>query len=134
MSNEDVARKFVEKINAHDVAAIVALMANDHVFVDSLGNKFVRPSIETGWAEYFLIVPDYQITINKMIPDNKNNMIVLLGKAGGTYVPSGGKMRQENKWETPSAWCAKIQDGKLSEWQIYSDNEPIRSKMRNPSL
>jgi len=33
-----VAQKFVERINAADVAGLAALMTEDHRFIDSLGN------------------------------------------------------------------------------------------------
>jgi ketosteroid isomerase-like protein len=128
-SNLEVARRFVDRINAHDVKGLVALMTVDHVFVDSLGDKFTRPSIEAGWEQYFAMVPDYWIRIDRMVIEN-DNALILIGMAGGTYVPEDGAMKPENKWETPAVWNAHIRAGKVSEWRIYSDNEPIRAKMR----
>lgn len=128
MSGLDVARSFVEKINAHDVAGIVALMTEDHVFVDSLGNRTTRPGIEVGWGEYFTMVPDYWIRVEREVVDGE--AVILFGVAGGTYVPSGGSMKQENAWETPAVWKAVIHGKKVSEWRIWADNEPVREKMR----
>lgn len=42
MTVSEVARKFVEKINAHDTEGLVSLMTADHVFIDSLGKKVER--------------------------------------------------------------------------------------------
>ena len=87
--------------------------------------------MQTGWQHYFTMVPDYSIQIEKEIPNGHE--VILLGKAGGTYVGRDGILKPENRWETPAAWRAAVTDGKLSEWQVYCDNEPIRAKMRAAS-
>ncbi len=127
MSSE-VVERFVDRINAHDVDGLVSLMSADHMFTDSLGDKVARPAIETGWREYFTTVPDYWVRVDRVFVDEPT--LILLGAAGGTYVPNGEAMRPENKWETPAVWRAVIRDGEVSEWQIFADNEPIRAKMR----
>ena len=35
----EVLKRWLAAINAHDVSAVATLMAEDHVFVDSLGNR-----------------------------------------------------------------------------------------------
>lgn len=129
MSNLRVARRFVEKINAHDVDGVVSLMTANHVFVDSLGNRSGRPDIEDGWRAYFAMVPDYWIKITEEVI--VENAVIIFGTAGGTYVPSGGAKKTENEWETPAVWRAAVRAGKVSEWRIWADNEPIRLKMRS---
>jgi len=129
--NSEVVEKFVDRINAHDVDGLVALMSADHVFIDSLGNKFARPAIETGWRQYFATVPDYWVRVDRVVTDEP--ALILFGAAGGTYVVDGGAIRPENKWETPAVWRAVIRNGKVSEWRIFADNEPIRAKMRAAS-
>jgi len=128
MTIPQTAQEFVRSINAHDSKHLVALMSPDFVFIDSLGNKATRPAIDAGWQQYFAMVPDYWIKVDQLVTDG--NMVILIGTAGGTYVPKSGKMTPGNKWETTAAWRAVIKDGKVSEWQIYADNEPIREKMR----
>ena len=119
---------FVSRINAHDVEGIVSLMARDHVFVDSLGRRFGRPGIEDGWRRYFVSVPDYRVTVETKL--ERGSLVALFGKASGTYVPEGGVPRAANRWATPVAFRVKVQRGKVSEWRVYSDNEPIRARMR----
>jgi ketosteroid isomerase-like protein len=126
--NSEVAEKFVDRINAHDVDGLVTLMSDDHVFIDSLGGKFSGPEIETGWRQYFADVPDYWIRIDRVVADE--SALILFGTAGGTYVADGGIVKPENRWETPAVWRAVIQDGRVSEWRIFADNEPIRVIMR----
>ena len=124
----NVTHQFVERINAHDVAGIISLMTADHTFIDSLGARFTRPAIEEGWRRYFGMVPDYWIRLDRELTEE--DISVLIGAAGGTYVPDGGRMEPENRWEAPAIWVARIKGAKLSEWRVYSDNEPIRAKMR----
>jgi len=128
MTGSSVARAFVERINAHAVDEVVSLMTRDHVFIDSLGTRFTRPQIESGWQEYFKMVPDYQIKIDSEVANG--DLTVLFGTAEGTYVSGDGVIKPGNRWTTPAAWRVVTRGGKVSEWRIYSDNEPIRSVMR----
>lgn len=122
-----VVEQFVSKINAHDLGGLIALMTTDHAFVDSLGNKSVRPVIEKGWEEYFAMVPDYWFRIDRTISDVDTSALV--GEAGGTFVPKVGMPSPGNAWKTPAVWVARVEHGKVAEWRIFCDNEPIREKM-----
>ena len=124
----EIAQKFVKAINAHDTDGLAKLMSSDHVFIDSLGNRFPASAMRSGWQEYFTMVPDYWIRVDQIVP--AGNVIILCGKAGGTFVPKGGMMKRENKWETPAVWRALVKQGRVAEWRVYCDNEPIRERMR----
>ncbi len=126
--SERVAQAFVSAINAHDVDGLTKLMSSDHVFVDSLGDKFPASAMRSGWQQYFTMVPDYSIKVDQIVSDG--NVIVLFGSAGGTFVPKDGMIKPENKWETPAVWRVLVKDGRVAEWRVYCDNEPIREKMR----
>ena len=55
----DVALSFVDRINRHDLAGLVALMTEDHRFVDGLGQEVLgRGQMEKGWLGYFSWFPD----------------------------------------------------------------------------
>jgi len=124
----EIAQKFVKAINAHDTDGLTKLMSKDHVFVDSLGNRFPASAMRSGWQEYFTMVPDYWIKVDHIV--SEGNTIILCGSAGGTFVPKSGMMKPENKWETPAVWRALVKEGRVAEWRVYCDNEPIREKMR----
>lgn len=138
---ESVAREFVSAINAHSVERLVALMAANHRFVDSLGNVVEgREKMRAGWAGYFGMVPDYSITVQEMFRSSDDEggirddstalgVIVMLGTAAGTYAPKG-ELKPENRWNTPVALRAQVADGLIVEWRVYADNEPIRELMR----
>jgi len=124
---ESVAHAFLRAINRQDVDALVALMSPNHRFVDSLGNAVEgRENLRTGWAAYFGMVPDYAVAIEETYPSER--AVVLLGVAQGTFTRNG-TLRPENRWLTPVALRALIEDGLVAEWRVYADNEPIRKVM-----
>ncbi len=127
-SAEAIAEAFVRAINRQDVDALAALMAEDHRFVDSLGNLVQgRENMRVAWDAYFRMVPDYTIAVEEIYCGAP--VVVLLGVAQGSYAP-GGPIRKENRWETPVAIRVFVEEGKVSEWRVYADNEPIRRLMR----
>ncbi len=44
-----------------------------------------------------------------------------------------GTSKAANRWQTPAAVRARVQDGKVAERRIYADNEPVRKLMRGES-
>ena len=106
-------------------------MAEDHVFIDSLGEKSARPAVEQGWRRYFEMVPDYWVRVDRSIVEGDTT--ILVGSAGGTYVAKKGA-KSEAKWETPAVWTARTRQGRVVEWRIYADNEPIRARMREAAV
>jgi len=71
-----IAKEFVKAINAHDADGLTKLMSNDHVFVDSLGNRFPASAMRSGWQEYFTMVPDYWIKVDQIV--SEGNAVRLL--------------------------------------------------------
>jgi ketosteroid isomerase-like protein len=115
-SAAETFRQFVAAINAHDVEAIVALLASDHLFVDSTGGRVEgAATMRTGWRSYLTMCPDYWIRIDKSIPEG--DTVLAVGEAGGTIdnVP----------WRRPAAWEAVIRDGLVLEWRVFADNKPV---------
>jgi len=127
-SAESVAKAFAQAINQHDPDRLADLMAENHRFIDSLGNAVEgREKMRAGWAGYFRMVPDYSITVEHALADGAT--VVLLGVAGGTYAPRE-ELKPENQWKTLVAIRAQIDGSKVSEWQVYADNEPMRTLMK----
>lgn len=140
-SPADVAQEFVEAINRQDVDHLVDLMTPQHRFIDSLGNTASgRESMRHAWTLYFQMVPDYSLSIDETYV--QESVVVMLGTAGGTYshafeqiqstgmpIPDGTS-RYQKRWKTPAALRARVEDGKVAEWRVYADNEPLRKLMR----
>ena len=124
----DVVEALAAAINRHDLDGIMRNLHEGHVFVDSLG-KEVRgaPAVRKALESYLAMVPDYWLRIDHgvLAPE----YIALFGAAGGTLVVDG-KLKPKNWWETTAAWRAEIVDGRVAKWQVYGDNEPIRSLMK----
>ena len=122
-----VALGFVAQINAHDVSGITALMTEDHVFVDSLGNRqHGRQNMTEGWRAYLEAFPDYTIVVEQSFASGP--VVMLWGRARGTFA-SAGQLRDENRWDIPAAWKAVIRDGHVAEWHVCADNDPVRRVM-----
>ena len=83
INSAETFKLFVTAINGHDVEALTALMAPDHVFVDSAGNR-VRgaTSMEAGWRGYFVMCPDYWIRTDLVMANS--DAVLAAGEAGGT--------------------------------------------------
>jgi len=127
-SAEAVAQAFVRAINRQDVDEMAGLMTEEHRFIDALENVAEgRETMVTAWKSYFNMVPDYTIVVEEIFCDGP--IVVLLGTAQGTYAGKG-KLVPENRWKTPIALRAFAEEGKVAEWRVYADNEPMRRLMR----
>ena len=146
-SAEEVAHLFVRAINRQDVAGLADLMTREHRFVDSLGNIVVgQDAARQGWLGYFNLVPDYAITVQESY--GTGPVVIMFGTAKCTFVPPtpppsyypaaqpkaaakpDTQLNPENAWKTPAAFRVLIEDGRVAEWRVYADNEPIRELMR----
>lgn len=107
----DVVLGFVKAINRHDVDGLVALMTEDHCFVDGLGQTVRgRERMEKGWVGYFGSFPDYCVRVDEIL--SKGNTVGLFGTAEGTYSVNGellpkttGKFQQHGRrWYSAGAF------------------------------
>ena len=114
---------FFDAINQHDADQLAGLMTEDHVFTDSQGTAVRgRETMRAGWRGYFAMCPDYRVSHEHIFQDG--NFVAVFGSAGGT-IRVIGEMPPENKWQTPAAWRAVIQDGLIQEFRVYADNKPV---------
>jgi ketosteroid isomerase-like protein len=109
-------QQFVAAINNHDAKALASLMTDDHVFVDSMGNRVQGAAAMAGaWRGYFAMCPDYWIRADEVL--SEGGTVLAVGEAGGTI--------DGVSWRTPAAWKAVIQGGKVTEWRVFADNKPV---------
>jgi ketosteroid isomerase-like protein len=124
VSSELAALAFVQAICTHNVNALIKLVHDDHVFIDSLGAAVRgKAAMRKGWEGYFRMVPDYTLTVEEVY--SSGDRVIMLGSAHGTYT-TDGNLLAESAWKTPAALRAVVEDGKVKEWRVYADNEPIR--------
>jgi len=111
---------FADAINKADVDKIYRLMADDHLFIDSQGNKMEgKEKMRNAWSEYFRLFPDYKIEIEEIF--EKDSSICIIGHASGTY-KNLHNTNNSNHWRIPAAWKAVIKDNQVKHWQVYADN------------
>jgi uncharacterized protein (TIGR02246 family) len=127
-SAKTVAHAFVRAINRQDVDALASLMAENHRFVDSMGTVLEgREPVRAAWAAYFRMIPDYTVAVEETY--SAGPVAILLGIAQGTFAPDA-QLKPENRWQTPAALRAFVEEGEVAEWRVYADNEPIRILLR----
>jgi hypothetical protein len=123
VSAVEVVLAFMEAINRHDVEKISALMTEDHVFVDSLGQSVCgRENMVVGWKKYFEFCPDYWLSHEEILEHGR--LVAVFGAGGGT-IGVGGKVTAENKWRVAAAWLAAVENGLVKERRVYADNKPV---------
>ena len=127
MTPGQVVFRFVDRINAGDVAGLADLMTGDHEFRDSMGTPVSgREAMREAWSSYFAMVPDYRIDVDEIFTSGA--VVVLLGTASGT-LSRDGSLRPEDAWSTPAAFRAHVAAGLVAAWRVYADNEPVRQRM-----
>ena len=118
-----VALSFVAAINSQHIDKISEIITEDHVFVESDGSEVAgHDRMREGWRAYFDMVPDYRIDVEETF--SRDNTVVLLGVATGTFVHEG-RLDPENRWSVPAAWRVVVEGDKVSVWQLYVNNEPM---------
>ena len=131
MSPVEITLQFMDAINRHDADTLAASMTDDHVFTDSLGNAVRgRDKMKGGWQGYFAFCPDYWVTHEAIFGEGSS--VAVFGAAGGT-IAANGKLPHENKWRTPAAWLAIVENGLVKEWRVYADNKPVYDIMAKSS-
>jgi len=125
---EDIVRRFAAAINSHDADAVAAFFTDEHVFIDSLGNRLTgRQNLLLGWRKYFQMFPDYSIQISSLA--THHSTVAAFGSASGTY--AAARDPALGAWTVPAAWRAIVAGSRIAEWQVYADNSPVVQILQN---
>lgn len=125
-----LALRFVNEINRHDVAALFELMAPDFHYVDGRGQETRgRDRMREVWTEYFRRFPDCRVVIHDHLVVGP--VVGLFGTASGTLA-EGGELPSRNRWSLSVAWRAVVREGRVEEWHVYADSEPVRKLTAAP--
>lgn len=117
MASKEILFRFITCISARDVEGLYGLMADDHVFVDNVGNKYKgKDMMREGWKAYYAMFPDYKIEVDIIMQEG--NIFLLCGSASGSY-----KGNREAFFKIPAAWKAGIENGKVKLWQVFADTK-----------
>jgi len=115
-----VVRAYIRRINTGDVPGLAKLATERTRFVDATGAHH-RLRAEA-WAAYFADFPDYRIRVERMLADGST--VAVFGVASGSYRGRGART-PGSAWRFPAAWRATVRAGRVVEWRVYGDIEPM---------
>ncbi len=104
-----VALLYNEHINARNLEGVIALMAENHQFIDSKNRVENKEQMKTSWDEFFTEYPDYINIFHTVI--SRDNLVILLGHSECSVPMLDG----------PAIWTATIENDQVAEWRIYLD-------------
>jgi dipeptidase E len=120
----EIVREFINRINNHEIDKMLELVTEDITFIDSMGiHTNNKDNMYKAWDLFFTFFPDYRVNISEII--SRDGVVAVFGKASGTLA-TNGRINNENRFEIPASWNAEITDGRISRWQVFADNEPVR--------
>jgi ketosteroid isomerase-like protein len=118
MSDRDIAIKFNDAINARDLDALVALMTDDHRFVDTEGTVFEGiDGCREIWSGFFSAFPDYR------------NHFETVTDRDGTVVIAGRSTCSDARLAGPALWSVLIAGGAVREWRVHEDTPARRAEL-----
>ncbi|MHA1942701.1 MAG: nuclear transport factor 2 family protein [Candidatus Hodarchaeales archaeon] len=110
-----IALLYNECINNRDLEGIIALMAENHKFIDSKNRVENKEQMKKSWKEFFAEYPDYRNIFHTVI--SRENLVILLGHS----------VCSEPVLDGPAIWTATIENDLIAEWRIYLDSEENRA-------
>jgi ketosteroid isomerase-like protein len=112
------ASEFNARINARDLPGLVALMSEDHTFVDSEGAAVVgKSACREAWQGFFASFPDYRNVFAAMTADEADEVVTIVGRSECSVPALAG----------PALWVAGVRDGLVTRWQVYEDSPENRA-------
>jgi predicted ester cyclase len=115
-----IVHAYIGRINAHDPEGLGNLATERTRFVDATGGRHALR--REAWAAYFADFPDYRIDVERMFAHGPT--VAVFGTASGSY-RGRGRSAPEAAWRFPAAWSATVRSGKVVEWRVYGDIEPM---------
>jgi ketosteroid isomerase-like protein len=113
-----VALEFVEAINSGDPERLIALQTEDFAFIDMSGDM---EHGQQGWSDYFSAHPEYKIHVQHVLTGSRG--VAIIGRTSGSHIPP------DVEAEETVLWTAEIENGRVSEWRIYTDVEEARKRV-----
>jgi ketosteroid isomerase-like protein len=117
---DQIAGAFNDAINARDLDALRALMADGHTFVDTAGTVLEGAErVLDAWRGFFAAFPDYRNEWAEEIPVRDG--VIALGRSVCATAP---------ELDGRAIWKAKVADDKVAEWRVLKDTPANRRSLR----
>ncbi len=112
----DMALRFIEAINRHDLDRLAGIMAEDHVFIDLAGDRVEgKEAILAGWNDCFRCHPEYMIHITGI--DGIGDNVVLAGRTTGSHLA----LSRLGEYRQSLLWVATIRHHRVAGWRLLPD-------------
>lgn len=113
---------FNDRVTAHDVVGLAALMTDDHAFVDSEGTAIEgKAECVEAWRVFFAEFPDYQ------------NVFASARTDGEVVTVVGHSECSEPALAGPAIWTVVVRDGLVARWQVSVDSPETPAALGRPS-
>lgn len=114
-----LATAFNARINARDLAGLIALMSADHTFIDTADNAVRgKEACAAAWSGFFAAFPDYRNVFERMAV--VGDMVVIAGRSECSNAQLNG----------PALWSAKLDGALIKEWRVYADTPANRAALK----
>ncbi len=113
-----IANAFNDCITARDLDGLVALMTDDHAFVDSAGGTISgKVAAREAWRGFFAAFPDYRNHFDRV--EVRGELVAIAGRSTCSVTALAG----------PALWSARISGDRIAEWRVYDDVPETRSAL-----
>ncbi len=113
-----VVLQFNECINNRDLENLVALMTEDHTFIDASGDALHGcEEMKNAWKTFFEQYPGYRNIFSYV--ESRGDFVIMIGRSECT----------EGSLRGSAIWTAVVENGRVAEWCVYEDSEEIRKKL-----
>jgi hypothetical protein len=111
---------FNECINSQDIEGLADLMTDDHSLIcyDNSDSNNKESSLKD-WSTFFKDFPDYKNHFTRI--ESRDNFVIMVGKS---------TCSNSDFLNKKALWSAKIENDKLSEWQVYDDTIENRKRLK----
>ncbi len=114
-----IAHAFNSAINERDIDVLEELLTDDSVFIDSSGAEVRgRKELYEAWSDFFNEYPDYHSHFEEVHTHEDDEVVI----AGHTTC-------SDDSLEGPALWRARVEYGKIAEWQVYEDTLKNRDEL-----
>ena len=113
--SREIVFEFVETINRGNTDKLASMMADTFTFTDIEGATYVVRSLAERrkfWDDYIDAFPDYRIEIERILSSGTD--IAFIGKTVNSHLPRYFEVNET------LVWYARVDDGRVSEWRIFS--------------
>ena len=114
--------RFNDRINARDIDGLVALMTDDHRFVDSAGHTVTgRPACREAWRSFFEAFPTYRNEFETV--QVRGDTVIVIGRSVCT---------EHGDLDGRAIWTATVVAPAVAEWRVHDDTPDDRELLGLP--